>query len=352
MKASATPPTASAARRLSRREFFGTTLLAGLAGGCASRGGVRTTPASTSRAASAAAVPGYGDNIYSRLLGVEPHLPAFDHITRLGGSRMPDEVIEAMVEANRHFVDMDELTVAAGRRVAEVMHAEDALVTCGSSSAMLLGAAACLTGASQDMMSALPHPTWPRRECLVQAAHRVNYDPRLPGGRNDDHRGRDARGVRTRHLVGAHRDDLGTRPDRVPACGRCQRHDTARVSRYRPARRSSGHGRRRGRGPTRDQPDAMDRHGLRPRRDQRRQGHPGASVDRYLGRARRPHRGGSSAGNTQCQHRARHEGRQGRDRRFHHCAQPLRRTGPRRGARGVEPKKRATSPASWPGFQA
>lgn len=168
--------TARVARRLSRREFFGTTLLAGLAGGCASRGGTATIPARTNPAATAPAVSRVGDSIYRRLLGVEPHLPAFDHITRLGGSRMPDEVMDAMVEANRHFVDMNELTLAAGARVAEVMHAESALVTSGSASAMLLGAAACLTGTDSDKMAALPHPTWPRRECVIQAAHRVSYD--------------------------------------------------------------------------------------------------------------------------------------------------------------------------------
>ncbi len=171
-----TSPTTPVARRLSRREFFGSALLAGLTGSCATRGAVATTPASTGPTAVAAGAPGLGDNIYARLLGIEPHLPAFDHITRLGGSRMPDEVMEAMMEANRHFVDMDELTIAAGARVAEVMHAEAALVTCGSSSAMLLGAAACLTGPDADKMAALPHPTWPKRECVVQAAHRVSYD--------------------------------------------------------------------------------------------------------------------------------------------------------------------------------
>lgn len=116
------------------------------------------------------------DNIYTRLLGVTPHLGAHEHISRLSGSRMPAEVVEAMVEANRFFVDMNELADGAGRRIAQIMGAEAAIVTAGGFSSMLLGAAACLTGTDHEKMEALPHPTWPRRECLIQTPHRFSYD--------------------------------------------------------------------------------------------------------------------------------------------------------------------------------
>ena len=82
-----------------------------------------------------------------------------------------------MAEANDYFVDMHELNAAAGRRIAEVMKAEAALVTAGSFSAMILGAAACLTGdRTRARIDALPHPTWAKRECLTQKAHRFDYD--------------------------------------------------------------------------------------------------------------------------------------------------------------------------------
>ena len=70
---------------------------------------------------------------------------------------MPREVMEAMIEANDYFVDMYELTEAAGKRVAEVVGAEAALVTSGAFSAMILGAAACLTGTDPEKIDALPH---------------------------------------------------------------------------------------------------------------------------------------------------------------------------------------------------
>lgn len=116
------------------------------------------------------------DNVYTRVLGVRPHIGAHEHISRLGGSRMHEDVIAALVEANRYFVDMNELTVAAGRRVAELLGAEAALVTAGGFSSMILGAAACLTGTDPEKADKLPNPDWPRRECLIQSAHRFDYD--------------------------------------------------------------------------------------------------------------------------------------------------------------------------------
>ena len=118
----------------------------------------------------------YADNIYTRLLGVRPHLPAHEAVSRLGGGRMSAEVVAAMAEANDFFVDMNELNLAAGRRIAELMGAESATVTAGAFSAMLLGAAACLTGVDEEKMEALPHPHWAKTECLIQTPHRFDYD--------------------------------------------------------------------------------------------------------------------------------------------------------------------------------
>ena len=56
------------------------------------------------------------------------------------------------------------------------MKTELAMVTSCSFGAMVLGAAACLAGTDRERIVALPHPTWPRRECLMQKAHRFTYD--------------------------------------------------------------------------------------------------------------------------------------------------------------------------------
>ena len=162
----------------SRREILGAGagVLAAVGSGCATRSQTSTVSADLEPRAAAGVAERYSENVYTRLLGVEPHLPACDHITAAGGSRMPREVIDAMREANEYFVDMRELTLAAGRRLAEVTKTEDALVSAGAFSAMVLGAAACLTGTDPEKIAALPHPTWPERECLTQKAHRFSYD--------------------------------------------------------------------------------------------------------------------------------------------------------------------------------
>jgi seryl-tRNA(Sec) selenium transferase len=49
-------------------------------------------------------------------------------------------------------------------------------VTSGGFSAMILGAAGCLTGTDLEKVTALPHPTWERRECLIQRAQKFEYD--------------------------------------------------------------------------------------------------------------------------------------------------------------------------------
>ncbi len=153
--------------RWNRREFFGATLL-GIASGVLGSG-LRATAATLKKRM-------YGDSIYEKLLGVRPHLAGHGHTTVFGGSRMPTEVTRAIADANEYFVDMHELFGAAGRRIAEVTGAEAGLVTSGSFSALLLGAAACLTGTDEEKIEALPQVTWEPRECLTQTAHRVDYD--------------------------------------------------------------------------------------------------------------------------------------------------------------------------------
>jgi len=152
-----------------RRDFFSFTALAALASAFGFEGVARA-------AAAKAAKTTIQDNIYTRLLGVKPVIGAFETLSRYGNSRMSDAVLKAMAEAQEYFVDMEELNRAAGQRIASVMHAEAAMVTSCSYGAMMLGAAACLTGMDREKVVALPHPTWPKRECLMQKAHRFAYD--------------------------------------------------------------------------------------------------------------------------------------------------------------------------------
>ena len=154
---------------VSRRQFLGVAT-AGL-----SLGAVGAPTARAAQPDVAALESALRDNIFTRRFGIRPHLAAHPNITRLSGIRLAPEVTDAMLEANEYFVDMADLAEAAGRRVAEVTGAEAGLVSAGAASGLLLGAAACLTGTDRERMAALPHPTWPQRECLIQSVHRTQY---------------------------------------------------------------------------------------------------------------------------------------------------------------------------------
>ena len=166
-------------RPVTRRAFLGVGTAAGVVGALGTTG-------CAAEPSAASPLLGYGgqpntlasleDNIYTRLLGVRPHLGAHEHITTMGGSRIHPDVLEAMVEANEYFVDMHELTEAAGARVAELMGAEAAIVTAGGFASLVLGSAACLTGTDMDRIRALPDVDWARRNCLIQTPHRFSYD--------------------------------------------------------------------------------------------------------------------------------------------------------------------------------
>ncbi|MGH7711650.1 MAG: hypothetical protein ACREOG_10210, partial [Gemmatimonadaceae bacterium] len=167
-----------AERSLNRREFIGAAAVAGYAvtdpksSGCEPQRGGEPQIANTKAS--------LGDNVYTRLLGVRPHLGAHEHISRLGGGRMSRQVLNAMTEANEYFVDMRELNAAAGRRAAELLGAEAALITAGGFSGMILGAAACLTGSDQDKVHALPHPYMGAPRVPHSNGAEVRLRPRVP----------------------------------------------------------------------------------------------------------------------------------------------------------------------------
>lgn len=122
---------------------------------------------------SRSSVPRYAD------LGVGTIVNAFATVTRIGGSLPAPEVVAAMAEAARHYVDIDELQAAAGKRIAELTHNEAAYITTGAAAGILLAttAAAFGTDVSGAIRLSLGLPeAEPRPEVVVQAIHRNCFD--------------------------------------------------------------------------------------------------------------------------------------------------------------------------------
>ena len=115
-------------------------------------------------------------NIYKRL-GIRTVINGNATLTRLGGSIMPTEVVAAMVDASKHFVDIIELQKRVGEEIAKLTHNEAAYVSCGAAAALTLSTAACITGLDATKREKLPHlDTSMKNEVIVHRHGRVGYD--------------------------------------------------------------------------------------------------------------------------------------------------------------------------------
>ena len=127
-------------------------------------------------------------SIYERF-GVRTRINAAGLLTRLGGSLMPAEVLDAMTEAAGSFVDMAELQAAASAVIARHTGAEAGLVTSGGR-----GRAHGRDGGLPRRTGCRAHGPTPRDGRLPERGRDVSDAPdRLrpchPGGRRPDPRG-------------------------------------------------------------------------------------------------------------------------------------------------------------------
>jgi L-seryl-tRNA(Ser) seleniumtransferase len=111
-----------------------------------------------------------------RELGIRSFINAGGTFTVYTGSLMRPEVVAAIQVASRIFVRLDDLHEAVGKRIAELLGCESALVTAGCASALTLATAACVAGKDPRRIRQLPDLTGMKNEVIVQRTHRVPYD--------------------------------------------------------------------------------------------------------------------------------------------------------------------------------
>ena len=112
-------------------------------------------------------------------LGVKPVINGVGVVTVLGGSIMPPEVIRAMEEGSRFFIPLPELEKKVGARIAELLKAPAAMVTCGAASAITVGTAACLSQGDPAKLRQLPNRDGIRYEVIQQKSHRSGYEHQM-----------------------------------------------------------------------------------------------------------------------------------------------------------------------------
>lgn len=153
-------------RFLTRRDLFRNGSLLALP---AVLGGSRTAVAS---APGLAAGPG----IYHSI-GVRPLINCRGTLTIIGGSLELPEVRAAVESASQHYVQLDELMDAIGKRLAELTSAEWGVVTSGCAAGLAHATAACVAGANPDLHVRIPNLTgFPKDEVIIPKHSRNVYD--------------------------------------------------------------------------------------------------------------------------------------------------------------------------------
>lgn len=109
-------------------------------------------------------------------LGVRPLINCQGTYTIISGSLILPEVRQAMVEASKQYVHLDELMEAVGARIGELMQCEWGLVTNGCAAALCQVTAACVAGTDHEKMARLPDTTGMKNQVIVQPSHRHVYD--------------------------------------------------------------------------------------------------------------------------------------------------------------------------------
>jgi L-seryl-tRNA(Ser) seleniumtransferase len=120
-------------------------------------------------------------SIYEQL-GVRTIINASGATTAVSGTLMSPEVAEAMVEAAKAFVVLDELNAKVGEKIASVTGAEAGYVTCGSAAAMAIAAAACIAGSDPARIRQLPDSSGMPNEIIIHRVHRIGYDQMFRAG--------------------------------------------------------------------------------------------------------------------------------------------------------------------------
>lgn len=116
-----------------------------------------------------------GPNLYQSI-GVRPVINAKGTFTIVSGSTSLPEVKQAMMEAGKQYVHLDELMDAVGRRLAELTQAEWGIVTNGCAAALTHATAACIAGADPEKLQRIPNLTGLKSEVIAPRYSRNVYD--------------------------------------------------------------------------------------------------------------------------------------------------------------------------------
>ena len=109
-------------------------------------------------------------------LGVKKIINAAGTYTKYSGSLMHKQVVIAMQQASKHFVDIDELLDKSGKYISDLLKTESALITSGAAAGMTIATAACIAGSDLSSIKNLPDANNLSNEIIIMRSHRNFYD--------------------------------------------------------------------------------------------------------------------------------------------------------------------------------
>lgn len=115
------------------------------------------------------------DRLDYKSLNVHPVVSAQGNSTPLGSCTLSQGVIDAMGEAARTHVHVDELWRAAGRFLADVTGAQDACPATGAAAGVAISVAACIAGTDPHLVQSLPAAGEAPNEVVLQKGHAISY---------------------------------------------------------------------------------------------------------------------------------------------------------------------------------
>lgn len=110
-------------------------------------------------------------------LGIRTFINAAGTFTAMTGSLMREEALAAINSSADEFCMLDEVQDKVGEKIAQLVHAEGAVVTAGAFSGLTLGLAGILTGTDLKKVAQVPHLAYSgmKSEVILQKAHDIVY---------------------------------------------------------------------------------------------------------------------------------------------------------------------------------
>lgn len=117
-----------------------------------------------------------GAQVYQSI-GVEPVINCRGTFTIIGASTLVPEAKEAMHYAGNYYVQLDELAMGVGQRLAEISGAEWGVVSSGCAGGMKLVTIAAVTGGNPEKLIRIPDLTgFEKNEVIIPRGSRNVYD--------------------------------------------------------------------------------------------------------------------------------------------------------------------------------